>query len=276
MTLSRFVLVAAAAVTFAPGARAQINVVSKMVVQNEATRGGRYTGVIVLHNVSDESQEAKVYQTDYESHADGTAAFGVPATSVRSNAKWIALSPTYLTLPAGETAEVRYTVAVPDDTAVVLAGSYWSLVMIEGIAKGSAESSRQAAAGDATGKLQVGVRTVMRHAVQMVTEMSNTGTATVEFSAVAVLADSAGRKALRFDVVNTGQRAYRPKVGVELYDASGKQVASFKAVHGLTYPGSGFRQSFALAAVPAGRYRALVVVDAGDDDVFGTQFTVAF
>ena len=33
--------------------------------------GERYSGVIVLRNDSAEPQEAKVYQTDYESHADG-------------------------------------------------------------------------------------------------------------------------------------------------------------------------------------------------------------
>ena len=46
------------------------------------------------------------------------------------------------------------------------------------------------------------------------------------------------------------------------------------AVREITYPGTSLREQFDLGTLPAGRYRALVTMDAGHDAVFGGQYTL--
>jgi hypothetical protein len=266
-------LFAAAALTAAADARAQISVVGNSVMEAQARPGERYSGVIVLRNDTAEPQEAKVYQTDYEAHADGATIYGQPGSGRRSNARWIDFSPSYVKIPAGQRAEVRYTVTVPQSGSAQLTGSYWSMIMVEGIPHGSAESVRRAPGAK---KVQVAVVSRIRYAVQVVTHIGDGGPGKVQFAEAKVLADKSGHKTLQFDVVNTGERAYRPAIALELYSDSGKQVRALKQVREITYPGSSLRQSFDLAVLPAGTYKALVVVDAGGSDVFGAQLKLKF
>jgi hypothetical protein len=266
-------LLAAAALTAAAEARAQISVVGNQVMETQARPGERYSGVIVLRNDTAEPQEAKVYQTDYESHANGTTIYGQPGSGRRSNARWISFSPSHVKIPGGQRAEVRYTAAVPPSGAAELTGSYWSMIMVEGIPRGSAESARSVPGAK---KVQVAVVSRIRYAVQLVTHIGGGGPGKVQFAEAKVLADKSGRKTLQFDLVNTGERAYHPAISVEVYSESGKQVRALKQVREITYPGSSLRQSFDLAVLPSGTYKALVVVDAGGSDVFGAQLKLKF
>lgn len=250
---------------------AQISISSPSVMEHRASPGESYTGTVLLQNSSGEVQEAKIYQTDYLTYANGSTSYGEAGTTPRSNAKWITIQPTYVTIPPHRTIEATYTVQVPRTAAKPLAGSYWSMVMVEGIPKGSAESQSGATTQR---KVQMGIVTRVRYAVQVVTDIGTTGSRKVEFASPKAIA-TAGGKQLQFDLVNTGERAYAPRISLELYTESGEQVAVRTVARGLTYPGTSLRQSFDLGRLAEGRYRALVVVDTGGDDVFGAQFTIA-
>jgi hypothetical protein len=76
-------------------------------------------------------------------------------------------------------------------------------------------------------------------------------------------------------VRNTGERAQRPLVSLELYTEDGRLIATRKTQRGLIYPGSSVRQNFALASIPRGTYRALLQVDTGDD-LFALPAAVRF
>ncbi|HET7552516.1 MAG TPA: hypothetical protein VFK04_14595 [Gemmatimonadaceae bacterium] len=250
---------------------AQISISSPSVMEQGASPGESYSGTVLLRNRSAEMQEAKIYQTDYLTFADGTTSYGEAGSTPRSNARWITIQPTYVTVPPHQTIEARYTVRVPAASASPLAGSYWSMIMVEGIPKGSAES--RVAAG-AQRKVQVGIVTRLRYAVQIVTNIGTTGSRKVQFANPKTIATGNGKE-LQFDLVNTGERAYAPRISLELYTEAGEQAAVRTTTRELTYPGTSLRQSFDLGGLAAGRYRALVVVDAGGDDVFGAQFTIA-
>jgi hypothetical protein len=252
---------------------AQISISSPSVMEQLASPGESYTGTVLLRNRSAEVQEAKIYQTDYLTFADGTTSYGEAGSTPRSNARWITIQPTYVSVPPHQTVEVAYTVRVPGASASALAGSYWSMIMVEGIPKGSAES-RVGAAAAAQRKVQVGIVTRLRYAVQVVTNIGATGSRKVQFANPKTVA-TAGGKELQFDLLNTGERAYAPRISLELYTEAGEQAAVRTTTRELTYPGTSLRQSFDLGGLAAGRYRALVVVDAGGDDVFGAQFTIA-
>ena len=68
-----------------------------------------------------------------------------------------------LSVPANGTVQVNYTVAVPDDEN--LSGTYWSVMMVEGIPAGSPESSNP---DDSAKNVGVGIRQVFRYGIQLV------------------------------------------------------------------------------------------------------------
>ena len=122
----------------------QVSVIGDLSNDKEAKPGERYDGVITVKNDSDDPQEVKVYQSDYLFACDGTNNYADPGTLARSNANWVTFTPSFFTVPPRSTATVNYTVQVPVDSATKkLIGSYWSILMVEGIAKGSAESGAQ-------------------------------------------------------------------------------------------------------------------------------------
>lgn len=249
---------------------AQVSVIGELSQDRSVKPGETYTGVIVVRNDTNEPQEAKVYQTDYMFQCDGTNNYGEPGTLPRSNAPWIAFSPSFLTLPPLATMAVNYTVTVPKDAAgKKLIGTYWSMLMVEGIQKGSAESSLP----QKDKKAQMGIMQTIRYGIQIATTIANTGTKKIEFLGVA-MDTTGGKHSLRIDIKNTGEIGMRPDVSLELFNTQGVSVGKFPGVKYRIYPGTSVRQLIDVASVPHGTYKALVVVDAGGEDVYGAQYTL--
>jgi hypothetical protein len=248
---------------------AQVAVVSAAVTERGAAPGETYNGSIRLENTTDEPQEAKVYQTDYVFFADGKTLYGEPGTTERSNARWISISPTYLTIPPGEEVTVSYTVAVPSASR---AGTYWSMVMVEGIRKGSAESSVR----EPNAQVQFGIRPTIRYGVQIATHVQGPAESRIEFTNTRVDQGEAGHAVLRFDIENAGERAHRVALSAELYDAQGNPVGEFSNQRGLLYPGTSVRQEFDLGALPTGAYTVLLLADTGGDEIFGARYQLSF
>ncbi|HET6566508.1 MAG TPA: hypothetical protein VFG50_01000, partial [Rhodothermales bacterium] len=76
-------------------ADAQVAVVSGLSEEHTAQPGETYQGAIQVRNQTAESQEVRVYQTDYLFYADGTNVYGAPGSTRRSNASWITYNPDY-------------------------------------------------------------------------------------------------------------------------------------------------------------------------------------
>lgn len=251
--------------------RAQLAVVGNSVLEQAARPGTQYSTTILVQNTSDEPQEAQVYQTDYRFLADGHSFFDPPGTLPRSNAKWVTFSPARVVVPARTTVPVAFTVSVPA-AGDSLAGTYWSMLMIEPVPRGSPQSSLPALPAN---EVRVGLTTVMRFGMQIATHVRG-GTSRIEFANLAAATDKTGRRGLAFDLVNAGERAHRLKVTLEIYNERGELVGRLSAVRGLLYPGTSTRQTFDLGTLPPGTYKALAVADAGADELFGGQFTLRF
>ncbi len=264
--MNRILAIALSLAAFATvPARAQITVAGTAVEERAARPGESYSGTLTLRNEGSETEEARMYLTDYTFSADGRSAYGTPGSLPRSSARWIVFSPAQVRIAPGGEATVGYTVTLPADAG--LAGTYWSMLMVEGIERGSAES----AAPGARERVRMGIRPTIRHGIQIATTVEGTGTPAVRFDGTR--AYGAGRaKMLELDLSNAGDVAYRPEIRVELYDGSGRAAGSFTSRRGLLYPGTSLRQTFELGALPAGDYQALVVADAGGDEVFGAQY----
>ena len=263
--LATVVSAVAALLVVAPHAGAQVLVIGQQVQERDAAPGQRYDGRITVRNVGNRPTTARVYQTDYMHFADGRSTYDAPGGHARSNARWVAVSPTPLSLMPGEEVAIPYTVTVPRD-AGSLAGSYWSVIMVQ-------DAPADTTADPARAK-QFGLRSAVRSAIQIVTHVPGTGQAKFTFDSLGVTRDAQGHRQLQLDVVQAGTRAQRPLVSVEVYSSDGRLVARREQQRGLLLPGFSVRQTFDIGALPAGTYRALVVADAGGDEMFGSQFTL--
>lgn len=267
-TLSRFRAVLAAlcigALASPVVADAQIAVVSSTVEEHAAAPGQSYEGTILIRNLTNQAQPVRVYQSDYTFFADGTSHFDDPASTPRSNAKWIKPSASSVVIPPSGEVTIGYTVTVP--TVDSLRGTYWSTIMIEGAESGAPPEQAK----------RVGISAVIRYAVQLATHLPVAGSRKVTYANAAFSKDSTGHRIMDLDVQNIGERAYRPNLWVELYDASGVVKARKEQQRGLVYPGTSFKQRFVFDALPAGTYKAIVFADTGDDAVFATQYKVEF
>lgn len=249
----------------APGPiAAQIAVLGSTVQEHTGRPGESYTGTILVRNTTSEAQTARIYQTDYRFAADGSSEFDAPGTANRSNAKWVATTGSQVTVPGGATVPIHFAVNIPGDSA--LDGSYWSMIMVEGVkAANRTPSTRQPS---------MGVVPVLRYGVQVVSHIEQSGARKVEFLNTRVVSEPGGRRTLEFEIHNTGERAFRLDVKAELFEGAGSSVGTFQQTRGLIYPGSSVLQRFDISSLPAQEYQALILADTGEDDVFGAQYTL--
>jgi hypothetical protein len=226
-----------------------------------ARPGDRYRGTVAIRNTGKTPAEVKLYQTDYAFWADGRNDYGPPGKAERSNARWLRLNGEQFTVLPGSAVSVDYEVSVPDDPR--LAGTYWSLIMVEPL------SPREAGNTPRRGETQI--NQVVRYAVQVISEIGETGKAEIAFRNPRLLHDS-GKRLLSVDVENTGERWLRPQLRLELHDPQGRALKKIDGQKLRIYPGTSVRYQLDLSIMPAGAYLAFLVADGGRDDLFGTQF----
>ena len=247
---------------------AGVSVSSGLTYEKEAQVGETYQGIIQLRNTGKEPQEVKIYQTDYLFYSDGSNIYGESGNAPRSNSDWITFRPHRLAIPPKGTSQVNYTLEVPDDKT--LTGTYWSMIMIEGISSSSPEAARQE-----KDKITFGVSQVIRYGAQMITQIGDTGARKLKFLKTRLLKEDKGR-ILQLDIENIGERLLRPALWVELYDEKGKSVGKFEGGKLGVYPATSVRFKIDLSQVPKGKYKTLVVADCGGDNLFGATYTLKF
>jgi hypothetical protein len=247
---------------------AGVSVTSGLTYEKETQPGGTYRGTIQLRNNGDMPQEVKIYQTDYLFFSDGRNIYGEPGKDPRSNADWITFSPHRFTIPPKGTSQVNYTLEVPDDKS--LTGTYWSMLMVEGISSSSPEASRPK-----KDTIKVGISQVTRYGAQIRTQIGDTGARELKFVKTRLLKEDK-KRILQLDIENIGERLLRPDLWVDLYDEKGKSIGKFKGGKLGVYPATSVRFKIDLSQVPKGTYKAMIVADCGDDDLFGATYTLKF
>ena len=249
---------------------AQVSVIGELSQDREAKPGEIYTGSIIVRNDTNDLQEAKAYQTDYLFHFDGTNEYGDAGSHARSNAKWVSFSPAQMLLPPQATVTINYSVTVPPEaTGKKFVGTYWSMLMVESIPGGSAASTLKKPK-----KTEMGITQTIRYGIQIVTHIANTGSKKIKFVNVQVVTKEKGERILQVDVENTGEVGIRPDVYTELFDYQGKSLGKFSGNKYRIYPGTSVRQLIDISKVAPGTYKAIIVVDAGGEDIFGANYTL--
>lgn len=265
-------LIAVCLMAFAGSTTAQISVRSELSDDREVLPGTTYEGVIQVANDTDEFQEAKIYQTDYRFYSDGSNVYGEPGQDQRSNANWTRVSAPSITLPPRSMASVTYLVSVPEAVeGKPLEGSYWSMIMVEAVPKASPEST----VNPETGEPEYALHQVMRYGVQVATHIQGTGASELTMPDSGLERLDGGEVALRVIVENGGSRMIRPEIWVELYGEDGSAFGRREGVQSRIYPGTSINQKIKLGDLDPGKYRALVILDGGGEEIYGAEYTLA-
>lgn len=264
---SRALLVAIFAVAsafFETPTEAGVAVLGSLARDTAVEPGELFEGAIELKNTGNSSQDVRLYQTDYVFAADGSNRYDPVGSHSRSNGLWLAVTPSIVTVPSGQTVVARYRGKVPSDPG--LSGTYWSAIMVE--PQVSAEQSVS------SGKeVQASLRTVVRYAIQVVTEVGPKRERKVRFQDKRIV-EADGKRLLQVDVENTGEAFLAPTLWAEFYDSAGQRRSRLQAFAKRLFPGCSVRHVLDLSGLPADRYRVLLVLDNGDESVFGAQYTL--
>jgi hypothetical protein len=261
----RYKTILLAALLILPGtaARAAVSVVGDLSDERNVKPGESYSGTIVVRGMSDVPEEIKIYAADYLFSSDGKSYYNEPGSAARSNARWITFSPVRVLVPPQQDVTINYTVKVP--AADSLIGTYWSILMIEPIPKASAEAGG--------GERTIGITAVTRYAYQIITNIGDSGTRKIRFFDPAVSIEDTSR-IFRVSLENTGERYLRPDMMVQLYDDRGKEYGPFRSEKLRIFPGCSVKHRFILGDLPKGSYKAVIVADSGEEDLFGINYTI--
>lgn len=222
-------------------------------------------GQIKIQNGDAKDQEVRIYQTDYLFNNKDQTFYDEPGANKRTNAGWIEYAPKTVVLKSKESSMVDFEIKVPaSDT---LKGTYWSVIMVEGVEPIDPNTS-----GD------LSIRTATRYAVQVINEINEKGVGKLKFSEPTLQKVEETKKLyLMVDLQNEGDHYISPELTMELFDDSGVLVKKITASRKGMYPGTSTRFKLDLEGVPAGKtYSAMIVAAGADDDVFGLEYTLYF
>ena len=243
-------------------ANAGLEVLGSLINKHSAQKGETYSAKIKIHNTGGNKQAVRIYQRDYLFNYTGASFYNEPVSHKRSNAKWIQYGPKTLLLSGKETQDVQFEVTVPQNDT--LEGTYWSVLMVEGVSQLDPKS-----------KGQLNINTSIRYAIQIITNIGQTGIGALEFQKPGIVTED---DKTFFDVVllNTGERLISPEVSMELFDATtGESVKVIKAPKNGMYPTTSTKCRFPLEGIPTRKtYLALIVADGSGNDVFGLEYTL--
>lgn len=241
--------------------QASIVVLNGLSHENTAQPGETYRGTIQIQNTGTIEKSARIYLKDYWFSYTGESKNDDAGTLARSNAAWITYNPELITLEGGEIKTIDYEVKIPANDTLV--GTYWSVIMVEGITPPD------------TIKREMGVtiNTAIRYAVQIVTNIGNTGKSDMEFIGLELSKDE-NENVLLVAVQNVGQRILKPEMNLELFDEEGNSVANINSERRKTFPGTSITTTLVLKGVKPGNYNGVLVANCGEDRMYGTNLTI--
>lgn len=233
MGLKLCIIIIVAIFILSPLSIAQVAVIGELTHEKISQVGETYKGTITLSNASERPQEVKIYQSDYLFFSDGRHIYGEPGKDTRSNANWITFGPNHPVIMPRGSSEITYTVKVPDDKN--LAGTYWSLIMVEAIPDNNPDIIQSA-----KGEVKINMQTLLRYGIQIITHIGDTGNRELNFISTKLL-KTGENNILQVDVGNNGERLLRPSLWVELYDKNGNNMGRFEGGKLRVYPNTTVR-----------------------------------
>lgn len=223
------------------------------------------TGAISIRNDAAGDALVEIRQVDFVLDPAGEVVYASEASWGRSNLSWVEVG-SQARIPAGGSVEVPYTVRVPEGVGD---GTYWSMILVE---PADATTFSDEAEGDADVRTNVSV--TFRYAIAVLVDVGRPVDRQLAFMDP-VFGGEGGRYGLSVNVHNQGDYLTEADIWLELYDDQGVLVTRVERSEARIYPGATVALSFALGALDPRRYQAVVIADAGGEDVFGVRYTLA-
>ncbi len=242
-------------------AHANILVLNGLTHENSSNQGETYRDRIEIQNNGTDKKSVKIYLRDYWFSFTGESKHDLPGTMERSNAAWINYSPQLLTLEPNEKAFIDFEVNVPQNDSLI--GTYWSVIMVEGITPPDTTSATRG----------VKINTAIRYAVQVITTIGDAGKKDLQFLGLELVKDN-DVGVLNVAVENTGECILKPEMSLEVFDASGNSLGIFKADRRKTFPGTSIKSSLILEGIKPGNYTGILVADCDEDHIYGTNISL--
>ena len=231
------------------------NLYTQIAVQGESTKifdvaiGESGSGVIELYNQSQIPINIKITQVDYLYNSNKEVFYLEAGKYERSNASWLRYAPSMSIMP-NQTIRYPFSFVVP--RVSTLNGSYWSVLLVEQDYFFSMESVQD-------------VVFTTRFAIQIVHNIKNTGNVNLSF--LETVFEESG--AIIF-VRNTGTRWFEASLKLDIYDTSAQLVRSQQARNSI-YPGLERQFEITFNPLPPGEYYAVIILDCGNNQIFGHQ-----
>jgi len=199
-----------------------------------------------------------LYLGDWSQEEDGDRQYLPPETLSNSCAEWIELSRTQIELPAGESADVSFTVTVPSETE----GSYWAVLFVQIEPEPVTTEAPETETGRA-----IGIREVWRQAVSIYETVPGTEEPNATIGSLKAKIDrSSGLVNIDLEFENTGNVILRDVTGsIDLINQTGEVADTVTISKFMILPGS--TRIFELISskkLAPGVYIARAGIDYGD------------
>lgn len=228
--------------------------------QYNLASGAQVRGSLSLKNLGRTPAEVKIYLEDIQNSRQ----------SGRSNRSWIRLSTNRLTIPAGGTKKITYTINAPRNN---LRGTYWSALIVEPLSGRSIESDQRTKNNK---DIKVTISQIMRHAIRLVTDFSG-GKANVTFSAPKMERDPKTQKRI-FSLMarNTGTASVGRSVSawIDVYNNQGLLIGKFEGDKKSLFPTVNKRYGVDISRLKSGQYKGLFAIAAQNGEIFGTNVSI--
>lgn len=266
-------LFAIAAVLFASAGPAQAFNVTPLVVEIDAEPGASYTGQLRVSGAGSDVESIKIYALDWDRNAEGVYTPNPAGALPGTCSAWLSLNPTQINLSQDREELVKYSFTVPEDAV----GSYWSFIMVEGVATPEKP--------DDNGRRQVVIGAKLRYAVRFVVNIKKGAMPEGKISAMNTqapeLSDAEHQAGFYVRVLfeNTGNSYLKPIGYVDIRTIDGQSVAKAGIKEFYVFPGKAIWVDVYVDQAPdPGQYLALAVLDYGGEALVAgeTRFGIPF
>lgn len=218
---------------------------------------GVYKGRISLENTSKRSQIVKVYLQDISYKWSGEIYYTTPPSHPFSNAAWITLGGTLLTLQAGEKMDIPYEINVPNEQ--LASGSYWSVIIVE--PEQNIDSPKD--------NNSIAISSVVRYAIQVISNYkSDELQPHLKFESVK-MDTTQQKKILKVAILNDGSLFCKPTASIDIYDnKTGQIVGTYSSVTMSLLPNNSKSFLIDISSVPKGKYATVIIATDENENAF--------
>lgn len=236
--------------------QASIVVLNGLTHNYKVENGQIYKGKIAIQNTGSNPQNVKIFLQDFTYQSNGSMYYTTPHTNEKTNADWIKLNTTFLTLKSKEKTEVYYEITIPN--SLNTPGSYWSVIIVEPVDDVKPSDSKQG----------INITSIVRYAIQIITDYdSEKIKPDLKFESIKIDKEE-GKQILKIAIANQGLIYCKPSASVEIYNKSGQKVGTFSTQAMGLLPQTSKSFPIDISKIPPDKYNAVIIATDEDENAF--------